>query len=421
MAQDNTADTLNSLAKEVYSNEGVLKLVPEDLYLVKEVQFKEAQKLGRLYHQPVVLSDEHGFTYADSDDGLVTLEDSISLVVKSAEIQGSQLFGRSVIATKEAAIAVSNGAKSFVNATEFRVKALMDSAAKRLEIAMIYGRSAEGLARCVAGATVSSTQFRFTVPTSQWASGIWSGSINASLEAFNDTGTQIGSAAVSVYNVDFDNKYVFVTGASGDITAIDTAIGAGIVLRYKTANLKEMYGIDAIIRNTGTLFNISASDYPLWKGNTATASGAALTLEKLLNAMTVPLGKGLREDAVVLVSNRTFSNLNEDEAALRMFDSSYKPGLAERGNKRLRYHHQQGMLDVVAHNMVKEGEAFVLPLSVIRRVGACDLTFSQPGADFKMFSMLENKTGFQYRIYADQAILLTKPGICLKINNIVNT
>jgi hypothetical protein len=159
----------------------------------------------------------------------------------------------------------------------------------------------------------------------------------------------------------------------------------------------------------------------LWKGNTYSAGSAALTMDKLLSSLVVPMGKGLREDAVVLVSHATFVNLNSDEAALRMFDSSYKPEKAERGNKKISYFYQGGKLDIVSHSMIKEGESFVLPLNQIKRVGASDLTFSIPGRGGEMFDLLEDKTGYQFRIYADQAIFLKRPGICQKITLITNS
>lgn len=420
MGQDNTVDVINSIAKPRFAG-SVINLVPNQLYLIKQVKFDTQNKLGRYFEQPVVLADEQGFTYADEDDGLYTLNDSISMVVKSAEVVSQQLTGRSAISYKEAAVAQSAGEQAFVNSTMFRYKNLADSAAKRLEIAMIYGRSATGLARCVTGTTASSTQFRFDVPASQWASGIWSCSMNAQLDSFNDTGTAVSTAAISVYNVDFDNKYVYVTGASADITAINAAIGTGIVLRFHSANNKEMYGLDRIILNTGTLFEIDAASYQLWKGNTYSAGTAALTINKLLKALNQPLGKGLESDVTVLVAFETFASLNADEAALRIYDSSYKVSLAERGNEKICYHYQHGKIEIVSHPMVKAGEAFVLPLETIKRVGSTDLSFTLPGQEDKMFSPLENKNGFQFRIYSDQAIFLERPGVAVKITDIVNS
>lgn len=422
MAQDNTLAAINSIAKPIFAA-GVTNLVPDDLYLIKKVKFSAQQRLGRYFEYPVILSDEQGFTYADEDDGLYDLDDSVSMTVKSAEIVSQQVTGRSAFSLKEAAVALAKGEQAFANNVQLRVQNLSDSAAKRLEIAMIYGRSSTGLARSVTGTTVSSTQFRFDIPASQWASGIWAGSLNAKLECFNDTGTQVGAASVQVYNVDMStNRYVYVTGTSGDVTAINAAIGTGIVLRFKTANNKEMYGLEYILRNNSTLFGISAADYPLWKGNTYSVGSAALTMQKLLKSLNDPMGKGLRRDIVVLLSNPTFGNLNQDEAALRMFDSSYKPEMTERGNKRIKYYYQHGSMEIVCHPMVKEGDFFALPLDIVKRVGATDLTFRYPGmSDEEMFSPFENKNGYQVRIYADQAIFLERPGIAVYGNGIVNS
>jgi hypothetical protein len=420
MATDNTADAINSIAKVVFAQD-IINLVPDDRYLVKNVKFKDSERLGRNFEQPVILSDEQGFTYADEDDGLYDLDDSVAMTVKTARISGQQITGRAFISLKEAAVALKKGEKAFANSMQLRIKNMTDSASKRLEVAMLYGRAATGLARCVTGTTLSATQYRFTVPAAQWASGIWSGAINAKLECFNDTGTQVGTGAVQLVNMDFANRYLTVEGVAGVITSIDGAIGTGIVLHYKTAKGKEMHGLDSIILNTGTLFEINAATYPLWKGNEYSAGSGDLTMEKLLKALYQPIGKGLQEDVVVLLSPATFANLNSDEAALRMFDSSYDPAKSERGNKKICYFYQHGKLEIVAHNMVKEGEAFCLPLALVKRVGATDLTFNYPGQGDKMFSPLESKNGVQFRIYADQAIFLDRPGVAVKIKDIVNS
>ena len=59
----NTVDTLNGNFKEVYSDK-IDNLIPDGVKLYNMIPFaKESKQLGNLYHQPVILQLEHGFTY----------------------------------------------------------------------------------------------------------------------------------------------------------------------------------------------------------------------------------------------------------------------------------------------------------------------------------------------------------------------
>lgn len=63
MAQSaNNVTTLNGLFKEVYS-ERIKDLVPDGVSLYNDINFEESKKLGNTYHQPVILSQEHGKQY----------------------------------------------------------------------------------------------------------------------------------------------------------------------------------------------------------------------------------------------------------------------------------------------------------------------------------------------------------------------
>jgi hypothetical protein len=61
--------SLTGLFYEVYGDD-VINLIPESAKIVKAVPFAPAEKQeGNKYHQPVILSYEHGVTYAAPDAG----------------------------------------------------------------------------------------------------------------------------------------------------------------------------------------------------------------------------------------------------------------------------------------------------------------------------------------------------------------
>ena len=207
-------------------------------------------------------------------------------------------------------------------------------------------------------------------------------------------------------------------GAIEDIN--DISATKALKVYFKGAYGKEMSGLDKIITNTGTLFNINASVYDLWRGNVVSTTGT-LNLNKVQKAVATAVERGLDEEAVLLVSPRTWQDLSAEQSAYRKFDSSYDSKEMENGSERLVFYSQNGKIEVISHNCVKAGEAFIVPLKRVKRVGSTDITFETPGRSDEIFLHLANNAGFELRCYADQAILVETPARCVKITGIVNS
>lgn len=420
MAQYTDPSALDGLFKEVYGDD-VISLVPESAKLVKSIPFVSSDKeLGNKYHQPVVLSNEHGITYAAADAGAFSLNNSVALTMKDAQVQGSQMVLRSSM-SYDAAARASNSKKAFVKGTELLVENMLETMTKRLELQMLYGGSSGGLGNCDSSANSDATTTVITLTSASWAAGIWAGAENAELDLYDGSSKKNTNAALVVSAVDLDGKTVTVTGNATDIAAIDTFIAAdgddSAYLIWRGAYGAEMSGIDKIITNTGSLFGINAGTYNLWKGNSYAVS-AALAIGKVLAGVSRAVERGLDEDIVLYLNPVVFKDLNDDLAALRRFDSSFKEeGIA--GSKSIKYYGQNGIIDIQPHNCVKQSEAFSLPVKKARRIGAIDITFKRPGGGGdQMFRELSDKAGFELRAYTDQAVFIETPARCVKFTGI---
>lgn len=423
MAATNTVSTLDGFFKAVYGDSHI-KAVPENLYLVKNVDFRESERIGKSYQVPVILSREHGVTYLAAGDGVTTLNDSVAAVSKNCEVPGSQIILRGQIDYEAAAKAQSSKA-AFMNTSELLVKNLIESASNRLELMFLYGASGLGVASSSTNSSTTKTVVQLTTAT--WAIGIWSGMENALVNFYRvDTGALVSSGADShfeVESIDPDNRRLTVVGTTTGITALDTMLNTTNIdcdIYFKGAKGKECTGLDKIMTNSGSLFGIDASAFSLWKASSHSVGGA-LTMAKLLSATAKAVGRGLREDVVVLVSPATWQNLNTNEAALRKYDSSYSAAKAESGFEAIRFHGQNGAIDVVSHAMVKEGEGFIFPKKRLKRVGATDLSFKTPGRQDEIFLHLPDKNAYELRIYGNQAIFSEAPAKMVKLTGIVNT
>jgi hypothetical protein len=101
-----------------------------------------------------------------------------------------------------------------------------------------------------------------------------------------------------------------------------------------------------------------------------------------------------------------------------MYDSSYKTDVAENGARSIKFHSQNGMVEIVPSIYVKEGHAFVICKEDWARVGSTEVTFKRPGQEDKYFRELEGFAGVELRAYTDQALLCIRPGRQILITNL---
>ncbi len=387
--------------KVVYADK-LKELVPDFAVLQKLIDFSPADKeTGNYYAQPVALSHEAGFTYNGEAGTVVSLSASVAGVMKEAQVKGSELILSSKLAYTALSRASTQGTKAFKRVSSWKVEDMNSAMRRRLEIAMLYGQ--QGI-----GTVLTNTVGALVITEATWAGGIWAGAEGSILEAFTGiTATETqhdGSLTVSA--VDQDTRTITVTGTS-------TSVAPGDVLYFKGARTasayNEMAGLRKIITNTGSLFNVDASTYSLWKGTTASSTGA-LSFGGIQDAVAKAVNKGLLTKCAVLVSPKGWAVLNSDQAALRVFDSSFSSKKFENGAEAIVFHGPNGALEVRSHPFVKDGDAFIVPLESVIRIGSVDLSFGVPGMDEQFFTLVSGTNAVELQCMADQAIFVEAPG-----------
>lgn len=404
-SSNNFSDTLNANFKEVYAKE-IENLIPDGVKLLNKIPFSgRDSQLGNLYHQPVILGLEHGVTFAGGTDDAFALNAPISGTIKDAQVRGCQMVLRSVLGYAAASRAAAGGEKAFVDSTKFLVQNMMRSITKKLEIQMLYGQMGYATVASVAANVI-------TMTTAEWAPGIWAGAVNMPLEIRTSANALRGYCNVT--SVDMSALTVTVDLAPSGTTSTD-------VVWHRGAYGNEFAGIHKILTNTSTIFNIDASLYDLFKGNSFSAGSAALSFAKVQDAIARGVEKGLDSDVVVMVNPRSWSDLLTEQSALRHYDSSYKTSAAENGMEEIVFHSQNGKVEIVPSIYVKNGYAYVLSMEDFMRIGSTDVTFKRPGQGDEFFRELENNAGFELRAYCDQALFNFAPGRSTIITAIVNT
>lgn len=404
---NNSVGTLNGFFKETYADK-LGELIPDGVKLLNKIKFMSKDKQpGNLYHQPVILGLEHGVTFAASDEDAFNLNAPVAGQVKDAQVRGNPVVLRSLLGYAAASRAALGGQKAFMDATKFLVANMLRSMAKKLEIEMIYGQ--------MGYATVASTASNvITIQTSEWAPGIWAGAEGMPIEIRNAAGS-ISRGVATVTAVDMTARTITVDSLPVGTVATD-------IIWHKGAYGNEFPGIHYILTvSSGVLFNINVAQYNLFRGNSYDAQNGALSFTKLNNATSRAVEKGLDGAVLALVNPRAWANMLSDQAALRKYDQSYSPSKAENGMSAIKFHSQNGEIEIEPSIYVKEGYSYVLSMEEWTRVGSTDMTFKRPGQGEEFFRDLENAAAYELRLYSDQALFCQAPGRNTIIINVVNS
>lgn len=402
MAQTNTVATLDGMYKKVYADKGPIEALPEFSILQELVPFSTAKRTGKSYNVPIVVADEHGFSYGAADE-TITLNTEIAATLKEISVDGAQIVGQASL-NYDAASRSQGSEQAFLDCAHLVIQNLMNSHSKKLEASLLYGRKGIG--------TVSSLNSQDIVLTAaSWSDGLMMNLINAKIDVYQSDLTTLRRGDLVVTAVAPDTYTLTVTGTTSGIVSTD-------VVFYDGALGKECYGLDAIATNTGSMFGIDASAYPAWKSQSYSCGSAALTMSKVLSGASLAVSRGgLSEESVLLVHPSSFQNLNTDQAALTVH--SGEKSSAKNGFDELVFRGVSGRIMVKPHPAVKRGDAFLFSPKNLRRVGSQDISNERPGSDGKIFFDSQTLSAQIIRSYSNQAIFAEKPAQIVKFTSIV--
>jgi hypothetical protein len=384
----------------------------------------------------VALSREAGFTYGA---GLQTLAGIISQGVDDAKVRGVPMTLQAGWAY-DAAAAMASDKGSFINQTAHKFQCMMEAAVYRLELQYIHGSrgiavtdAAQDSVAAVTAGDNGNNYAILPIDPLYYAAANFAGSEGALISFILNSDNSTASAAAGVGNVVNKFEIIAVDTDSKTITVkcYDANAAAALVVEIETAAYNvyfygaagnEMVGLRAISSNiasgSSSLYGIDASSYSVWRGNSYAVGTANLTLEKIYLGLAKAVGRGLLEDVVILVSPMSFATMANDEAALRQYNSKIMS--ADRGVEAIKFVGPNGSVEVLPHPMCFESQAIAFPIKKAERIGASDLTFKRPGGSEEMIQEMATQTGFECRLYSDQAIFLPDPAKCVLFTGISN-
>lgn len=422
--------SLNGNFKNVYGDK-IFDLVPESDILYRNDRIKFVSKKGReglQFNQPVMVALPSSATWGLNGP---TLNSPIAMQMANATVTGSAITMRDVLSYDSAARAASSEA-AFEGTVGLVLRALYKAHGKFAEIDLLYGNGAitSGVSLAQSTAVVASgANAAVTVTYGTWAPAMFSGFQNAQLDAYQAGVLKNTNAALQIVSVNVVPASSSVGGVltlSGNATDITTLIatngGTAVDYYWRGAYGNNMVGIAGILRNTGTLFGISAASYDLWQSNTFDCASTQLTFSKLQQAVALGVSRGLDEDVLTLLSPVTFADLVNEQAGARRYDSSYQAKKNENGSEALTYWGPAGKIEVVPHMFVHQGEAFLVPPKELIKVGPLDhITPTLPGIDGDIFFQSPLQASYEVRLFSDFGLLNNMPAKSTWLKNIVNS
>lgn len=398
--------------KNLYQQSGLVDAIPAWGIVQDRFKFEEAESLGQYYIFGITLQKEHGATYAPSSgasSGPQTLNASIAGYVAQVQVEGYSIYMRSRLSYDAAAKASRAGKKAFAQAYGAVLKNLKESHQYRLELSLLYGQV--GL-----GTVLTNTTGALVISDATWATGIWAAGLkDAILEAFTTTAASAtqhdGNLTVTAVTV--SSKTVTVTGTNSSVVANDILYFKGA---RTTTGWNECPGLDKILQNTGTLFNVDAASYDAWKSQSY-AVGGNLSMTSIMQGASLGMSYGL-EEGLLMCAPEKFAQLGVDEASLRRYVNDSDAKKTKRGVKGVNFMLGPVDIEVLAHPFIKQGTPILVPSQHVHRVGATDITFGMPGSDEPMEVHVTDTTALEMRSMSDQGVYIERPAHAVRFTGV---
>jgi hypothetical protein len=383
--------------------------LPSDNTIASVAEFiPEELRPGDTYEWPLKASHEHGVTH-NNDGTAFALNSVVDSVWVTARLDGSEVLiaGNVPYATQAK---MKNGDASQMGPVDMKVEALMESGELYRELNLLYGAGTGStvlanigvVANSVSGADLGTPQV-VNLTAASYSPGLWNNMTNALVDIYQSDLSTLRASDVKCSAIATSTCRVTLTKSGSSAT-----VASGDVIALRSSKGKQCYGLQAILENSGSLFNISAANYPFWQALSVSAGGA-LTIAEVRQAMAKLHNNGLKDGGTLFVSSATFEDFvaELDSSDRWNDDNTGKPKRV--GVDNIQIISAAGTVDIAIHTYMKQGIAMFLPNGKVKRVGAVDLTFSLPGSNEWFYVELEGNAGGQMRIYSHQAIVVECP------------
>lgn len=392
--------SLDPTLKEQYLDKGLQDARPDFAVLMSTVPFVGgSEKAGTELKWPVLLSYEHGFTALGQDGSITALEAATVAASKQASVSPFPFMGRTQIDNVSVARA-KKGPQAFINALDYKIQNLQDSFVLMNEQHLLYGQSGLGEVDSVLGLVI-------TLDSSNFADHVWLGAEGMRIEVWNAAQTvNRGTAVITSY--DLEAESITVDALPGGTIATD-------VIFRKGFKGNEGVGLHKMFTSTAStsLFGINQTTSPLWKVNQYNSNGL-LSFEKVADAVSRAVGRGLANKLTLHVHPQVFATLMPDFNTLKATGADYKSRIfttdkevkkLEHGVVGISFYIDSVEVVIVSNPFIRKGFAYGIADGELMRCGSSDITYRIPGeSEEKYFHRQDNTAALELRVFSDMAL-----------------
>jgi hypothetical protein len=383
------------------------------------------ERPGKRFEFPIKVSHEHGVTY-DVTDTAFALSQAIDAVLKTAVVDGATIMvvaniAYTIMARGKNGKGSGNKGGAFFDPFDFKVECTMTSGELRRELAVVYGPGTATAAvsnigataaAAISGADLTAGQV-VRLTTASWSAGIYINLLNAKVDIYQSDSTTIRESDVKVTAVNPTNCRI--TLQKDGSTA---SVGSGDVILLAGSKGRSCIGVQGILENATTIFEIDAATYPMWR-SLSFPVGGALSRVKIGQMAARIHPTGLRTGGKLFTGAPAFQDLTEETSLLQQYVENTAK-LKKQGASNLVYTTSIGDINVAMYAYMKQGIAMFIAKDVLKRVGTTDLTFSMEGTNDWFYSELPNNAGCQIRLFANMAPILEIPWFCAILTGIAS-
>ena len=351
--------------------------IPDYALVQQAFPFDKAVATGKKFTQAIRTHRSNSCTYFPASSTGTSFIPFNASKIERAEIQGSQIVMRDGI-TLEDMFSGDSDKKSVSNSTKLVAEGLGDDARFRIEVDCLHGQSANGLGVAV-GAGAGNV---VTIKPATFIPGLYFGQEEAQMDVFS---SNLGTQRTGLGTDTIGSKFYLIDEVDLDAGTIklddDQNIAQDDVVFFRTQRTTGAYntmpGIRSWLTATGTVANIDSA-LSVWKPSSLSASNGPLTFDLILKGCAQVSYRGQAGKMIAWVPATSWKDLMNDlAAAVRRVDNNVKKYTL--GAESVEFHTGTGMVEVRVHQLMANGEAFVVPADGYKRVGACDLTYLREG------------------------------------------
>lgn len=379
-------------------------------FTILQDRFKldEASPIGNAFHVPVLLTQSQSTLY-DVSGGTRTLPTAVPPVSQDAQIPAMEISERMLIPFGTAAKLEQGAQVSFISTTTLKMLALNKAIKRQVEWSLLYGQSPVAILNS-AGSSSASVQYNLLAGS--YGYGYLVGCENQNFDVFSPAA---GGATATLRNsngalqctaIDVEAGTITLKGATADNAAVQSGDYLWRFMSNSSGQSYEIVGLATQVSNAGTLFNINAANYSLWRGTTMPALGN-LSVAKVLKMAAKARNRGADGDMLFLCSANGYVAILNDLGASRRIDYTYSKSKLETGAEAVTLHSSNGAIEIIEHPFVKDGDCFLLPEDEVMRPGVTDVVDNLAGQDLAVMSATTNT--WDFRVFTAQACFLAAP------------